>query len=121
MPFLYHDCRPIISISENLSKKCLIVGIYREAQEAEFERQRKLLEIEKERLDLEKQRFEFHTMRVNHALKTAGEIVSLLRPDIDGPTEVMIVQTLLPDLLQLGDGKGLQLALSPSQDSSKDG
>jgi hypothetical protein len=83
----------------------------REIQEAELERQRNLLEIEKQLLALELHRFEFHTMRIEYTLKTAAEMVSLLHLDMDENYKTMIVQTLLPDLLQLGSSKGLQLAL----------
>jgi hypothetical protein len=81
----------------------------RELQEIEFERQKQLFELEKQKLELEKQRFEFHVMRINHALEAAERMVDLLHPGTDEATKAMIVQTLLPDLLQLGTSRGLQL------------
>lgn len=83
----------------------------RELQEAELERQKKLIELERQQLELEKQRFELHSMRIKFALETAERMVDLLHPGADQATKIMIVQTLLPDLLQLGTSRGLQLAL----------
>jgi len=87
----------------------------RELQETEFARQQKLLELEKQQFELEKQRFEFHTMRIGFALETAERMVDLLHPETDEAIKTMLVQTLLPDLLQLSTSRGLQLALSPPQ------
>jgi hypothetical protein len=88
----------------------------RELQEAKLERQKKLIELEKQQLELEKQRFELHSMRIKFALETAERMVDLLHPGTDEATKTMIVQTLLPDLLQLGISRGLQLALPPPQE-----
>ncbi len=91
-------------------------------QESDLESQEKLLEIEKQQLELEKLRFEFHIMRIKCALETAERMVDLLYPGTDEATKGMIVRTLLPDLLQLGNSKGLQLTLPDPQEEpeSKD-
>jgi serine protease inhibitor len=90
-----------------------------EAQKAELERQRSLLEIEKQQLEIEKQRFELQANRINFALKTAGEMVDLMHPGIEAATKAMIVQSLVPNLLQLANGKGLELGLpAPQVDAS---
>ena len=43
----------------------------------------------------------------------------ILRPDADKETKAMLAPTLLPDLLQLGSAKGLELAL-PSPQNHKE-
>ena len=43
----------------------------------------------------------------------------ILRPDADKETKAMLARTLLPDLLQLGSAKGLELAL-PSPQNHKE-
>jgi len=87
-----------------------------EAQAAELEKQKTLLgmekqklELEKQQLELQKERFEIETMRINYALETAKKMVDLLHPNTDEQTKAMILQTLIPNLLQLGNGKGLEL------------
>jgi hypothetical protein len=90
-----------------------------EAQKAELERQRDLLEIEKQQLEIEKQRFELQANRISYAIKTAGEMVDLLNPGMDAATKAMNVQLLIPNLLQLANGKGLELGLpAPQVDAS---
>jgi hypothetical protein len=89
------------------------------AQKAELERQRDLLEIEKQQLEIEKQRFELQANRISYALKTAGEMVDLMHPDLEAATKAMIVQSLVPNLLQLANGKGLELGLPAPQVEAK--
>ncbi len=86
-----------------------------EAQKAELDRQRSLLEIEKQQLEIEKLRFELQTYRISYAIKTAGEIVDLLNPGLDDATKAMSAQLLIPNLLQIADGKGLELVLPAPQ------
>jgi chromosome segregation ATPase len=86
-----------------------------EAQRAELERQRDLLELQKQQLDIDRQRFELQANRITYALKTAGEMVDLMHPGLEAATKAMIVQSLVPNLLQLANGKGLELGLPPPQ------
>ncbi|SRR5260221_5775342 len=86
-----------------------------EAQKAELERQRDLLELQKQQLEIEKQRFELHASYISYAQKTAGEMVDLLNPGMDAATKAMNVQLLIPNLLQLANGKGLELVLPAHQ------
>jgi hypothetical protein len=46
-------------------------------------------------------------------METAVKMVDLLHPGTDQQTKGMLVQTLIPSLLQLGEGKGLELAGPP--------
>lgn len=85
------------------------------AEKAELEKQAALLEIEKQRLELMAKRLEVEKMRIDYALEIAGKMVNTLRPDADEETKVLLMQTLLPDLLKLGTGKGLELALPVPQ------
>jgi hypothetical protein len=78
-----------------------------------------LLEIEKQQLEIEKQRFELQANRISYAIKTAGEMVDLLNPGMDAATKAMSIQLLIPNLLQLANGKGLELGLpAPQEDAS---
>ena len=79
------------------------------AQQAEQERQKAQLEIEKQRLEIEKQRLEVEKNRVEVALETASKMIDALRPGIDMEKKGMLVQALLPTLLQLSTTEGLEL------------
>ncbi len=88
------------------------------AQKAELEKQKALLEMEKQQLEIERQRLEvqerrldIEKKRIDYALETASKMVNMLRPDADKETREMLLRTLLPNLLQLGNGQGLELAL----------
>ena len=97
-----------------------------EAEKAELEKQKSLLDIEKQRLELEKQRLEIQEKRlgieikrVDYALEIAGKMISILRPNAGQETKELLMRVLLPDLLQLGNGKGLQVELLPPQEGTK--
>ena len=85
------------------------------AQKAELEKQATLLEIEKQRLELIARRLEVEKMRINYALEIAGNMVTILRPGANEETRVMLLQSLIPSLLQLGEGRGLELVLPVAQ------
>lgn len=90
-----------------------------EALKAELERQKMLLEIEREQLEIEKQRFELQAYRIGYALKTAREMVDLLHPGLDDATKAMAAQQVIPNLLQLANGKGLELGTQALQIETK--
>jgi hypothetical protein len=52
---------------------------------------------------------EIEKMRLDDAFDTAGKIVTTLRPDADEEVRVILIQTFLPPLLQLGTCKGIEL------------
>lgn len=85
------------------------------AQKAELERQATLLGIERQRLELIAKRLEIEKMRIDYVLEIAGNMVTILRPSADEETKVMLLQTLIPSLLQLGEGRGLELVLPVAQ------
>jgi hypothetical protein len=82
------------------------------AQKAGQEGQKAQLEIERKRLEVEKNRVEV-------ALETASKMVDTLRPGIDKETKGMLVQALLPSLLQLSTTEGLELALPAPKSSGE--
>lgn len=81
------------------------------AQKAELEKQAILLEIEKQRLEVMAKRMEVEKMRIDYAFEIAGKMVDVLQPGSDEAVRIMLLQTLIPSLLQLGEGKGLELVL----------
>ncbi len=83
-----------------------------------LEQEKRRLEIESQRLGLMEQRLELQKKEIEYALEIAGKMVTMLRPDADQVTKAMLAQTLLPGLLQLGSGKGLNLALPAPQNES---
>ncbi len=85
------------------------------AEKADLEKQSALLEIEKQRLELMAKRLEVEKQRFDYALEIAEKMVSTMRPDADEEMRITLMQTLLPSLLLLGTGKGLELALPVPQ------
>lgn len=95
-------------------------------QTRQIEIQRALLEIEKQQLELERQRvvlqteiLELEHQRVNLAFETASKIVERIASNENNTNKAMLIQSLIPQLLQLGSGKGLTLALPASQSSGE--
>ncbi len=91
-------------------------------QQAENAQQITLLEQEQQRLAIEQQRLELLEKRlevqkkgIEYALEIAGKVVDTLHPGADLAARAMEIQTLLPDLLQLQNGRGLELALPPQR------
>jgi len=91
-----------------------------ETQQAELNRQKALLEIQKQQLEVEQQQvvlqramLESEHQRVSLAFETASRIVERVAPDADAANKAMLIQSLLPQLLQLESGKGLKLAYQP--------
>lgn len=71
---------------------------------------------------MDRQRLEVEKNRVEVALETASKMVDTLHPGIDMATKGMLVQALLPSLLQLSTTEGLELALpAPKSSEGKTG
>lgn len=83
----------------------------------QIEQERQKLELERQQMALQREQLELVNMRMNYAIETANKMVSMLQPDSEQATRAMLAQTLLPSLLQLGSGKGLNLALPAPQHS----
>ncbi len=64
------------------------------------------LDLEKQRLELEKEQLELDQRRINYVLETTQKMVSM--PDIDDQTKAKLLETLLPRLLELGNGRSLE-------------
>lgn len=82
-----------------------------EKETAQLEREKLRLEIEKQRLELLEKRLEVQKRGIDYALEIANNMMNVLYPDADGGTRAMLIQALLPKLLHLENGKGLELAL----------
>jgi hypothetical protein len=87
-------------------------------QKAEQDQQMSALESEKQALDTEKQwlallwqQLDLKEQGIEYALEIAKKTIDLQQPDADDTTKGMIIQALLPNILQLQNGKGLVLAL----------
>lgn len=71
------------------------------ADQLKLEKQQ--LEIEQKKLELEKQWLELHTRRIDHALESATRAVNMLNtlpPDVDAHTKTLLLNSLLPGILQ---------------------
>jgi hypothetical protein len=94
-------------------------------QKAEQDSQMALLEQEKQRLELEQRRLEVLEKQlevqkkgIEFALEIAGKVVDTLHPGADPATRAMEIQSLLPNIIQLQSGKGLELVLPLSSKST---
>jgi hypothetical protein len=73
------------------------------------------LEIERERLDILEKRLDVQKKGIEYAFEIAAKTVAVLQPSADEQTKGMLIQTLLPTILQLQSGKGLELVLPAQQ------
>ncbi len=71
--------------------------------------------IEKQRLALQKERLELELATRKFAFEIADMMIGRLYPDADAKTKLMLSQTLVPNLLQLTNIKGLELGLPAPQ------
>jgi hypothetical protein len=85
--------------------------IEREDQVALLEQEKQRLEIEQRRLEVIEKQLDVQKKSIENALELAGKIADTLHPDVDAATRAMVIQTLLPNIIQLQNGKGLELAL----------
>lgn len=92
-----------------------------ERQIAIFEREKQQLEIERRHLEVLEKRLEVQKKGIEYALEIAGKVVDILHPHADSATRAMEIQALLPNLVQLQGGKGLELALPAPQKSGEEG
>src|SRR5881275_2019591 len=76
-----------------------------------LEHERQALEIERQRLELLGQQLDLQKKGIEYALEIAKKTVDLLHPNADDATKGMAIQAILPNILQLQNGKGLILAL----------
>ncbi len=83
-------------------------------QVALLEQEHQRLAIEQQRLELLEKRLEVQKKGIEYAFEIAGRVVDTLHPGADPAARAMEIQALLPNLLQLQNGRGLELAL-PSQ------
>jgi hypothetical protein len=89
-----------------------------EQQIAELEREQQRLEVEQRRLEVLEKRLEVQKKGIEYALEIATRVVDTLHPNAELATRSMEIQALLPNLIQLQNGKGLELRLP---DQRKDG
>lgn len=82
-----------------------------EQQATLLEREKQRLEIELQRLEVLEKRLEVQKKGIEYALDIAGKVVDTLHPGADLVSRAMEIQALLPNLIQLQNGKGLELAL----------
>lgn len=87
-------------------------------KKSEMEHQMALLEQEKQRLELEQRRLEVLEKQlevqkkgIEYALEIAQQVIDTLHPNADPATRAMEIQALLPNIIQLQSGKGLELTL----------
>lgn len=84
-------------------------------QKTQLELAKQQLEIQEQLLELQKKSLEVERDRIEIALETASKMVDTLHPGVDTVTKGMLVQPLLPTLLQLSTAEGLELALPEPQ------
>jgi hypothetical protein len=73
------------------------------------------LEIKERQLALLERELEIQKKGIDYALEIAKKTVDLLHPNADDATKGMIVQALLPNILQIQNNKAMVIALSISQ------
>ena len=90
----------------------------RDAQKAEqrqsmtsLDREKEQIELEKPLLALQKERMEVYTKQIDYARETANKMFNILYPDSDAKTKALHLETLLANLLRLGNSHDLELAL----------
>ena len=64
------------------------------------------LDLEKRRLELEKAQLDLDTRRIDYVLETTKKMVTM--PELDKETKAKLLETLLPQLLELGKGRPLE-------------
>jgi hypothetical protein len=82
-----------------------------------LEHEQRRLKIEQQRLEVLEKQLEVQKKGIEYALEIAGKVVDTLHPGADAATRAMEIQILLPNLVQLQNGKGLELALPVSQEN----
>lgn len=80
-------------------------------QKSELKQTREQLAIEREKVALLRETMEVQKLGIEYALEIADKLVDKLHPNADPETKGMLIRTLLPNILQLDNVKGLELAL----------
>ncbi len=93
--------------------------VVREDQMALVELERQALAVERERLDLLEKQLDLQKKAIEYAFEIAAQAVTVVRPDANDQIKAMLIQTLLPTLLQGQNIKGLELVLPPMPSSDK--
>lgn len=91
----------------------------RKNQMVQLEQEKQQLQLEQRRLELLEKQLEVQKKGIEYALEIAEKVVDTLHPGADPATRAMEIQALLPNLIQLQNGKGLQLVLPASPENSK--
>jgi hypothetical protein len=89
-----------------------------EGKESALELERKELAIERERLEILEKRLDVQKKGIEYALEIASKTIAVLHPNADEQTKAMLIQDLLPAILQLQSSKGLELVLPSPQDAT---
>lgn len=100
--------------------------VHQDSETALIEQERQRLELEKQRLDIQEKRLELQEKRLElqkkeflDALEIAGMMVDLSHPGADPATRAMEIQALLPNVIQLQQARGFELALPKSDQTQK--
>jgi hypothetical protein len=100
---------------ENRAKSLEMKGaeqkIEQDNQIAALEQEKQRLELEQRRLEILEKQLEVQKKGIEYALEIAERVVDTLHPSADPATRAMEIQTYLPRIIQLQNGKGLELAL----------
>ncbi len=88
-----------------------MAALEKEKQELALEKER--LAIEEDRLALVEHRLDIQKKGLEDALELASKTVDILRPNADPDARAMMIQSVLPSILQLQNVTGLELALPP--------
>jgi len=76
-----------------------------------LEQEKQRLAIEQYRLEVLEKQLEVQKKGIEYALEIAEKVIDTLHPGADPATRAMEIQTLLPDLIQLQNVRGLELSL----------
>lgn len=85
------------------------------AGEAYIKQQNDLIELERNRLKLQQEQLEFAVKRIERALETAQKMVDVLNPQADTNTKAIVSRTLINNMLELYEGKHVELLTAPEQ------
>jgi excisionase family DNA binding protein len=95
------------------------IGVSLWTQEADLEKQKILLDLERQRLELREKYLEIGKKQIQFSFEAANVLVNLIRPVADLQTKAMLIQALIPDLLQLGSGNELETLISRLQNNEE--
>lgn len=98
-----------------IANKAALQKIEDDEQKSELERTKELLAIEREKVALLKETMEVQKLGIEYALEIADKVVDKIYPNADPETKGMLIRSLLPNILQLDNIKGLELVLPMSQ------